>query len=70
MLLNKDKKQSSEFVKKNFIKYIISDKIEHLPSCIALYKVAEINNRLVTRNFLKKFNSTRVNLYKVKSNNC
>ena len=70
MLLNKDKKQSSEFVKKNFIEYIISDKIEHLPSCIALYKVAEINNRLVTRNFLKKFNSTRVNLYKVKSNNC
>ena len=67
---NEDKKQTGEFINKYSIQYIISDKIDHLPSCISFKKVAETNNSLVTRNFLKKVNSKRVNLYKVKSNNC
>ena len=58
------------FININTIEYIILNDLEALPKCILVKKIGTTIRKTAVRNFLRKQNSIKYNVLKIKSNNC
>ena len=58
------------FIKMNDIKYLITNKISDVPSCIELKNVKDLTYSDATRNFLTKHLVNKRTLFKILKINC
>ena len=70
-LINNNKiRNIIDYIKNNEIAYIVSSNIEDIPSCLSVYKISDIYQKLSIRNFLIKEIKNKNAVYKIIDNKC
>jgi hypothetical protein len=65
-----EKKFLNKFIKDNKVQFIIANNKEQIPNCLNIIKVEDINYKLAVRNYLRKDKFEKIELFRIKSNNC